>query len=185
VGTLEEVNGRGGDAAPLTSRHVSEQSGQSILTAKLMVRGAKAMKRVSILVFLIALLSVRGVLGAQSPVGKWKTVDEKSGKVTSEVEIYERSSKLFGKIVALPEPNDKQGKPKTCIACTGTDKDKPILGLVILKDFTSNGDRYKGTITDPNDGKVYTAEIWVDDGKLMLRGYVGFFYQTRTWLKGT
>ena len=59
------------------------------------------MKRVSIFVFLIALLSVRGVLGAQSPVGKWKTVDEKSGKVTSEVEIYERSSKLFGKIAGF------------------------------------------------------------------------------------
>ncbi len=141
------------------------------------------MKRVSILVFLIALLSVRGVLGAQSPVGKWKTVDEKNGKVTSEVEIYEQSGKLFGKIVALPEPNDKQGKQKVCIACTGTDKDKPILGLVILRDFSLTGDRYKGTIMDPNDGKVYMAEIWVEDGKLMLRGYVGFFYKSRTWLK--
>jgi uncharacterized protein (DUF2147 family) len=141
------------------------------------------MKWFCFVVVLINLIGASLVLAAQSPVGKWQTVDEDSGKVTSEVEIYEQSGKLFGKIVALPEPNDKQGKQKVCIACTGTDKDKPILGLVILRDFSLTGDRYKGTIMDPNDGKVYMAEIWVEDGKLMLRGYVGFFYKSRTWLK--
>jgi uncharacterized protein (DUF2147 family) len=143
------------------------------------------MKWFCFVVVLISFVGASLVLAAQSPVGKWKTVDEKSGKVTSEVEIYEQSGKLFGKIVALPEPNDKEGKPKTCIACTGTDKGKPILGLVILRDFSSTGDRYKGTVVNPNDGQLHTVEIWVEDGKLRLRGYVGFFYQTRTWLKST
>ncbi len=143
------------------------------------------MKWFCFVVVLISFVGASLVLAAQSPVGKWKTVDEKSGKVTSEVEIYEQSGKLFGKIVALPEPNDKQGKPKTCIACTGTDKGKPILGLVILRDFSSTGDRYKGTVVNPNDGQLHTVEIWVEDGKLRLRGYLGFFYQTRTWLKAT
>jgi uncharacterized protein (DUF2147 family) len=143
------------------------------------------MKWFCFVVVLINLIGASLVLAAQSPVGKWKTVDEDSGKVTSEVEIYEQSGKLFGKIVSLTAPNDKQGNPKTCIACTGTDRGKPILGLVVLRDFSSSGDRYKGTIIDPNDGKLYTAEIWVEDGKLMVRGYIGFFYQTRTWLKAT
>jgi uncharacterized protein (DUF2147 family) len=143
------------------------------------------MKWFCFVVVLINLIGASLVLAAQSPVGKWKTVDEDSGKVTSEVEIYEQSGKLFGKIVSLTAPNDKQGNPKTCIACTGMDRGKPILGLVVLRDFSSSGDRYKGTIIDPNDGKLYTAEIWVEDGKLMVRGYIGFFYQTRTWLKGT
>jgi len=38
---------------------------------------------------------------------------------------------------------------------------------------------------DPEDGKVYTAEIWVEEGKLKVRGYVGFFYRTQTWLRAT
>jgi len=130
-------------------------------------------------------LSTAPVLATQLPVGKWKTIDEKSGKVTSDIEIYDQSGVLFGKIVALTDPNDKQGKPKICIACAGADKDKPIVGLVVLKGFKPSGDRYKGTIMDPQDGKVYTAEIWVEDGNLKVRGYVGFFYQTRTWIKGT
>jgi uncharacterized protein (DUF2147 family) len=142
------------------------------------------MKRFGFFIFLVGLFGASLILAAESPVGKWKTVDEKSGKVTSEVEIYEQSGKLFGKIVSLTEPNDKQGKPKVCIACTGADKNKPIVGLVILKDLTPSGDRYTGgTILDPEDGKVYSAEIWIADGKLMVRGYSGFLYKTRTWLK--
>jgi uncharacterized protein (DUF2147 family) len=71
--------------------------------------------------------------------------------------------------------NDKQGKPKVCIACTGADKNKPIVGLVILRDLSPSGDRYKGgTVLDPEDGKVYTGELWVEDGKLMVRGYSRF-----------
>jgi uncharacterized protein (DUF2147 family) len=142
------------------------------------------MMRLGFSVFLFGLLATGFAFAAESPVGKWKTLDEKSGKVTAEVEIYEQGGKLFGKIVSLTEPNDKQGKLKVCIACTGADKDKPIVGLVILRDLSADGDRYKGgTVLDPEDGKVYSAEIWIADGKLMVRGYSGFFYKTRTWLK--
>jgi uncharacterized protein (DUF2147 family) len=37
---------------------------------------------------------------------------------------------------------------------------------------------------DPDNGKVYTAEVWPEDGKLKVRGYLGPFYRTQTWLKG-
>jgi uncharacterized protein (DUF2147 family) len=30
---------------------------------------------------------------------------------------------------------------------------------------------------------VYKAELWVEEGKLKIRGYVGFFYRTQTWAK--
>ena len=32
-------------------------------------------------------------LAADAPVGKWKTVDDKSGQITSEVERYEQGGK--------------------------------------------------------------------------------------------
>jgi uncharacterized protein (DUF2147 family) len=137
------------------------------------------------LVVLMLLLGATLVFGAESPVGTWKTVDDKSGKVMSQVQIYDEGGKLFGKITGLTEPNDKDGKPKTCTHCSGADKDRPIVGLVIIRDLSPSGDSYKGgTILDPDDGKVYKAEIWVEDGKLKVRGYVGFVYKTQTWLKG-
>ena len=146
------------------------------------------MKRFGLfVVFLIGLLGAGMVVAAESPVGKWSTTDRNGGgKVTGQVEIYEQSGKLFGKMVALTEPNDQQGKPKVCSACTGADKDKPIIGLVILRDLSPDRDRYTGgTVLDPEAGKFYRAEIWLEDGNLMVRGYLGFFYQTRTWPKAS
>ena len=121
---------------------------------------------------------------AESIVGKWSTVDDKSGKARSEVQIYEQAGKLFGKIVALTEPTDKDGKPRVCEKCGGADKDQPVVGLVIIRDLAPSGDRYKGgTIMDPEEGKVYRAELWVEGGALKVRGYVGPFYRTQTWVK--
>ena len=141
------------------------------------------MKIAAFVVVVTLSLGASLALAAESPVGKWKPVDEKTGKVQSEVEIYEQGAKIFGKIVNLTEPNE-DGKPKICKKCSGADKDKPVLGLVIIKDLSLSGDRYKdGTILDPENGKVYRAEIWVEDGKLKVRGYIAFFYRTQTWLK--
>ena len=131
------------------------------------------------------LIGARQGVAAESLTGKWNTVDDKSGKVTSEVELYEQGGKLYGKIIGLPDPNDAGGKPKTCTKCEGADKNQPIVGLVIVKDLGRDGDRYKGgTILDPEDGKVYKAEIWQEGAKLKVRGYLGPFYKTQTWVKG-
>jgi len=143
------------------------------------------MQRLAWIVMLSVGLTTLGAGAAETPVGQWRTVDDKTGKVKSVVEIYEQGGKLFGKIVSLTEPNDEKGKPKVCTKCTGADKDQPIVGLVIIKNLGLDGDRYKGgTITDPEDGKVYKAEVWGEDGTLKVRGYVGFFYKTQTWVKG-
>jgi len=143
------------------------------------------MKRLFLILFLATGLATGEVEAAESPVGQWRTVDEKSGKVKSVVEIYDQGGKLFGKIASLTEPNDEGGKPKICTKCTAADKDQPVVGLLIIKDLRLDGDRYKGgTILDPEDGKIYKAELWVEDGKLKVRGYLGPFYKTQTWLKG-
>ena len=143
------------------------------------------MKPIFPLATLTLLLIATPAVALDSIVGKWKTVDDKTGKVLSDVEIYQQGDKLFGKITGLAEPNDPQGKPKVCVKCTGPDKDKPIVGLVIIKDLTASGDRYKnGTIMDPEDGKVYKAELWTEAAKLKVRGYLGPFYKTQTWVKG-
>src|SRR5713101_7495963 len=146
------------------------------------MKGVDTMARWCSVAVLIALLGAQVTAAADAPVGKWKTVDDKTGKVESEVDLYQEGGKLFGKIVGLAEPNDDKGKPKTCTKCTGADKDKPVIGLLMIKDLSASGDRYKGgTILDPADGKIYKAELWVEDGKLKVRGYLGPLYKTQTW----
>jgi uncharacterized protein (DUF2147 family) len=144
------------------------------------------MKRLFEFQTLAVLLTSSLALAVDAPVGKWKTVDDKTGKVESEVQMYQEGGKLYGKIVSLAEPNDGDGKPKRCTKCTGEDKDKPIVGLVIIKALSMQGDRYKdGTITDPADGKVYKAEVWTEDGKLKVRGYLGCSTRRRPGSRGT
>jgi uncharacterized protein (DUF2147 family) len=141
-------------------------------------------KRLVPLMVVVGLVGARFAFAADSPVGMWKTIDDKTGEVESEIELYEQGGKLFGKIASMPEPDGKDGKPKVCGKCPGADAGRPILGLVIIKGLSPGGDRYKdGTVLDPKDGKVYKAEVWVEDGKLKVRGYLGMFYRTQTWLK--
>jgi uncharacterized protein (DUF2147 family) len=128
------------------------------------------------------------VFANPAPVtGQWKTVDEK-GAETGVIEIYEQGGKVFGKLVSVKEPLDAQGKPKLCNKCSGADKDKPIVGLVILKGLSADGDEYNGgTITDPNSGDVYKAKIEAVEGgkKLKVRGFLGISLlgRTQVWLK--
>ncbi len=136
----------------------------------------------------ILLIVASSLLADPAPVtGQWRTIDEK-GEEKSVVEIYQQGGKIYGKIVSLKEPNEPDGSPKICSKCKGADKDKPIIGLVIIKDLTPDGDEWaNGTIMDPNNGTVYKCKMKAVDGgkKLDVRGFVGFSLigRTQTWLR--
>ena len=72
-----------------------------------------------------------------------------------------------------------------CTDCTGDNKGKKVLGLVIVNNLEKDGDEFSdGTILDPNNGKVYDCSIWLDEsGDLQVRGYIAFFFRTQTWKK--
>ena len=117
-----------------------------------------------------------------SPIGKWKTVDDNSGKVKSIVEISEEGGNLFGKILELfdpPEPNP------ICEECDEDDPrfEKPVKGMTIIRNMKKGDDEWSdGDILDPENGKIYRCKMWVKNGKLQVRGYIAFFYRTQEWL---
>ncbi len=130
----------------------------------------------------VAIICINSTVNSQSILGKWRTVDDKTGEEKSIVEIYERNGKVFGKIVEIFDPK-KRDLP--CIKCKGEDYNKPILGLKIIKNMEKDGDTYKdGTIIDPQNGKVYRARLKLDDkNTLQVRGYIAFFYSTQYWIR--
>ncbi len=137
-------------------------------------------------------LGVRAEAGAQSqtpksPVGRWKTIDDITGKAKSVVLIWEQGGKLFGRIQKLVDPDPKDPNP-TCDGCAGAQKGKPVVGLQILWDLQKNGDGWSGgTILDPATGKTYKCLLSVEDGgtKLKVRGFIGLSLLGRTqyWLR--
>jgi len=105
-------------------------------------------------------------------VGSWKTIDDETGEAKSIVRIYKGpNGNYYGKIEKLFKNPD--GK---CDKCKDENKDKPILGMVIITDMKEKGDKLEGgTILDPGNGKKYSATISYekDSGKLKVRGYIG------------
>ena len=117
---------------------------------------------------------------AQSPIGFWQTVDDKTKEPRSIVEIYEEDGNLKGRIVKLINPDEPN---PVCDACEGERKDQPIEGMVILEDMEQDGEAWAGgQILDPENGKTYRCRIWVEEGNLRVRGYLAVFRRTQTWL---
>jgi uncharacterized protein (DUF2147 family) len=134
----------------------------------------------------VGLLILSGLLignvSAQTIFGKWKTIDDETGKPKSIVEIYEKDGKAYGKVIKLfREPNEDQDP--ICDKCTDDRKDKKVLGMEIVRNMQKDDDEWEdGTIMDPKKGTVYDCKIWLEDGKLQVRGYIAFFFRTQTWL---
>ena len=116
--------------------------------------------------FLLFVVAAR----AETPAGVWNTG-------SSHVEIYGCGALLCGRIIALDEPLDKDGKEKT--DTNNPDpalRGRPIIGMDLIAGFSRKGDRkwVGGTIYDPRDGKTCQCKMtFQDDWTLKVRGYVG------------
>lgn len=118
-------------------------------------------------------------MNSQSIVGKWKTIDDETGEAKSIVELFLKSGKMYAKVV---EVLDVANKNSLCQKCSGEDKNKPILGLIIIKGLSKEGAEYtSGEILDPKNGKLYKCAISLESkDKLKVRGYIGFSLLGRT-----
>ena len=150
------------------------------------------MERRSLLLGALALVATHAEAGlaiagsSPSPVGVWTTIDDDGKTPKAVVQIEQRGSKLFGKIIELIRPD--RPNPK-CDECDGDLKGKPIQGMQILWDLEEDGDEWSGgKILDPNNGKVYRCYVEVVEGgaQLKVRGYIGISLLGRTqyWRKG-
>ncbi|AZA58510.1 DUF2147 domain-containing protein [Chryseobacterium shandongense] len=127
-------------------------------------------------------LSFVGVLSFAQIEGKWKTIDDETKQAKSIVEIYRKGDQYYGKVSQLLI---KPANPN-CVDCKDDRKNKPILGMEIIRGLKKEGDEFTGgTITDPKTGKTYKCTIKREGDKLNVRGYLGFSLlgRTQTWQK--
>lgn len=124
---------------------------------------------------------------ADSPVGVWRTIDDKTGKEKSLVRIVEVNGELRGTIEKLfREPGEDQNP--NCEKCPGEKKNKPVIGMMILTGLKRQGDEYAGgEILDPANGKTYKCKMWTSDGgkRLNVRGFIGvsLLGRTQVWVR--
>ena len=107
-----------------------------------------------------------------SPLGTWSTANGQGV-----VAIDRCGDALCGRIVGI-------GRKPTESMPTDVDG-RPQCGLTIITDerFQPDG-TWLGRVTDPRDGGVYQAKLWLDEeGNLRLRGFIGIpaLGATQTW----
>ena len=135
-------------------------------------------------IILFAVLVSQQCLAQSDIVGLWKTIDDNTGKERSIVEIYQKDGAYFGEVKKLYRDPGEDPNPM-CDDCEEDDDRymKPVIGMEIIRDLKKDDDEYSGgTVLDPENGSVYRCKIWLEDGNLMLRGYIAFFFRTQTWL---
>lgn len=139
------------------------------------------------LIFGLLLLLAPSLLLAQtSPLGRWKTIDDATGKPKSLVEIYRAADgTLAGRVVEVLDLKD--GPDPLCSECRGTNLGKPIRGLVILWGLKPDGPgRWShGRVLDPENGKDYKAKLELQGGghRLAMSGCISFFCRQQIWLR--
>lgn len=137
--------------------------------------------------FLLALLStfLCGPMAAQinAILGDWYTVDDKTGDSYSVVHIYKATDgKYYGKITEMLLPGTED---ELCHACKGEDREKPILGMVIIRGMEEkDGCLVGGKVLEPESGNFYYGKISIENGRLKLRGSLdkrGILGRTQYW----
>ena len=85
----------------------------------------------SLTAFTFALLPLL-TLAQASPVGLWKTIDDKTGQPRSLVRLTENAGMIEGKIEKT-FPREGEKPSEVCDKCTDERKGKPMIVLPIIK----------------------------------------------------
>ena len=125
-------------------------------------------------------------MAQMTPVGRWHSVDDKTGEPKAQMRIADSGGALNGRIEKLLRPGaDPEAR---CTACTDERKDQPMVGLEIIRGAqkAEGKDVWEGgKILDPENGKSYTLRLTPIEGgsKLEVRGSFGPFGRTQTWVR--
>ena len=124
---------------------------------------------------------------ADNVIGFWLTESKES-----QVEIYKSAQGTYeGKLVWIKDPLDENRMPKRDKENPdNTLRNRPLLGLLLLKDFTydeSSKEWKGGTIYDPQNGRTYDAYMWFDgSNQLKIKGFVlgmRFMGRSTSWTR--
>ena len=141
------------------------------------------MLRKFVFILVLTCYSALNLAAQDGVLGKWVTIDDETGKRKSLVEIYKQGDEVFGKIIELYNPSTPN---PVCGKCSDDRADQPIMNMQIIRHMKLKDDGTtwgNGKILDPEKGREYGCTLWVEDGDLKVKGWIGFLSRTQTWVR--
>lgn len=137
-------------------------------------------------VFAIGACIAAPALAQMTPLGTWKSIDDKTGEAKAQMKIVDQGGMLSGRIEKLLRPPSVPNP--VCDKCTDDRKDEPLVGLEIIRGAKKAEGKdvwEEGKILDPENGTSYTLRLTPIEGgnKLQVRGSFGPFGRTQTWVR--
>lgn len=144
----------------------------------------------ALLVLFVGLLLGGEAFAQNTPEGKWRTIDDRTGEARTVVEIVrEADGSYSGYIREIFRADRRDAVCEECPADWG--QGQPLRGLQIIRGVESarGGEWRGGQILDPEEGKVYGVRLRpIDNGqRLEVRGFMrvplmgSALGRTQTW----
>lgn len=114
-------------------------------------------------VFITTLLCSSYSMAATDPlIGRWKTMDDRTGHSLADVIISKNQHNIYSAQVIEIRSLSGKDKLTTCHKCTGHLKNQPMIGLTILSGLKKNPEKHnqyiEGKFLDPLSGHHYVSE---------------------------
>ena len=140
------------------------------------------MPRIARLIAGLSLLLPALAFAQASPVGRWHSIDDATGKPKAVIEIADAGNgTLSARIVRILDLKD--GPNPLCDHCKGSRHNQPMVGMTIAWGLKAGDGVWEGgRIIDPENGKEYAVKMTPVDGgrRLEVRGFLGFALLGRT-----
>jgi uncharacterized protein (DUF2147 family) len=149
-------------------------------------------KNFSTMILLLSLSTSVFAVTVDPLIGKWKTIDDRTGYSLTDV-LISKDDKSQQYMATIINTRNVPGAAKLeiCTQCTGAEKNKSLVGLEILTGLTAvagtKNEFRSGQLLDPNNGQHYAARAkLITNGKhLIIYGKSGQSTVGRniTWVK--
>ena len=132
--------------------------------------------RTSLFMLLTGTISFSSFASTDPLIGKWKTIDDRTGYSLSDVIIQKDKNNHYSATIIDVRAVPGAYQNTVCEKCIGANKNKPLIGMTMLSGLTLHPDKNNefidGTFLDPVTGQQYPARARLGNhGKhLIIRG---------------
>jgi hypothetical protein len=132
--------------------------------------------RTSLFSLLTVTISFSSFASTDPLIGKWKTIDDRTGYSLSDVIIQKDKNNHYSATIIDVRAVPGAYQNTICEKCIGANKNKPLIGMTTLSGLTLHPDKNNefidGTFLDPVTGQQYPARARLGNhGKhLIIRG---------------